>query len=200
MLLVSRLIQVSFSNHTILYWRRGSRTFILQCQWWQRLVWPTITIWSTKWSKLFEPMMENLDNTFPNVHSSNKHYERQAKEGVPTILGRRSNVRNIQNIAWNWGRLHYSTSQTRQVFFSQEECWLPSISISSSNPAARWSHGSICHEVAKISSDLWIWWCGKRNKVSSHSELPLRTIEVICITRRHTYPWQFDGEGMQFRG
>ena len=28
----------------------------------------------------------------------------------------------------------------------------------------------------------------KENKVSSHSELPLRIIEAICVTRRHTYP------------
>ena len=61
-------------------------------------------------------MVENLDKTFPNVHSSNKHYEWQAKEVTPTILGRKSNTRNIRNIAWKWGRQRYSTSQTKWVF------------------------------------------------------------------------------------
>ena len=103
------------------------------------------------------------------------------------ISGRRSNTRNISKVAWNWGRLRYSTSQTRWVFFSQEKCWLPSISILLSSPAVRQNCGSICHEVVKASSNLWILWFGKRNKVSGNSELPLQTITTICVRRRHTY-------------
>ena len=133
-LLISRLIQVSFGHLSILYWRPGSHTFLAASVMAKIGLTPLLPfdprgnpsslsqrwkIW-TKHSQTYKAAMNLMNNK---------------QEGTPTVSGRRSNTKNIRNIAWNWGRQCHSTSQTRWVFFSQEKCWLSSISIWSSSPA-----------------------------------------------------------------
>ena len=155
-------------------------------RWWQRSIWPHYHHLIHLVIQFLKPVVENLDKTFPELHSCNEHYEWQAKEDAPIIPGKRSNARNIRNFSQNWE--DYATAQAKQ-----DEYFSPSLTTKYLNFVKRsgskvklWINLSQGCEKWRQPVNLVMW---QKKKVAGHSELPLQMVTMICIMRRHTYPW-----------